>query len=99
MERGPERIPAAKRFEDTDRLRAPEVHRQMRRELVRQQKRHLGLRLTEKIESLGPAADEHASRRVWQVVQERGERGGLARMRLLRCDEQRTVRFDDHPAE
>src|SRR5581483_2715623 len=53
-----EGVPTAQRAEDADRLRAPEVHRQMRRQLVRKEDRFLGACLLEEVERLRPSAHE-----------------------------------------
>src|SRR4051794_13377634 len=73
MQRRGERVSASQRGEDAHGLWSPEVHGQMRRELVRQKEGLVGLRLLDEVERLGPAADEHAANRVWQVVEQRRE--------------------------
>ena len=86
-----ERIAALERFENADGLRAPQVDGEMRRKLVGEQERRIRSGLTQEVERFGPAPDEDAASRVREEIEERCERGRLARMRLLRGDEHRTV--------
>src|SRR3989442_15705642 len=99
MQRRAERVPLAERLEDPDRFWAPEIDRQMRRELVSEKDRAVGRGLLQVIEGLDPTSDEHASGSDRQEVEKRGQGRRLARMGLLRRDEDRTVRLEDHPAE
>jgi len=60
MERRPDRVSLAKRLEDLHRLRAPEIDRQVRRELVPEQDRALGRRVLQVVECLDPPAKKYA---------------------------------------
>src|SRR5437867_10642160 len=93
MERRPDRISLSERLEDLDGFRTPEIHRQVRRELVPEEDGPLGGRLLQVIERLDPSAKKYTHGSDWQKVEEGGERRGLAGMRLFRCDKDRSVRL------
>jgi len=99
VQRRCEREALPQRAEDLDRFRTPEVHREMARELVREEERARRIVLADVVERLRPATQEHAAHAMRHEVEERGERGRLPRVRRLRRDEHRAVPLEDHPAE